>query len=103
MFHSPWRRENRASPTQYEGEIYLRPSESGAAAVSPEGNPGGFDVVPKFELAASVPGLYQIGGLNCLGGGGIGAFRATELKQWTVEVSGCTLGSSLPVIGVAIR
>jgi len=26
MFHSPWRRENRASPTQYEGEIYLRPS-----------------------------------------------------------------------------
>ena len=96
MFHSPWRRENRASPTQYDGEIYLRPSESLAEAVSPEGSPGGFDVVPKFELAASVPGLYQIGGLNCLGGGGIGAFRATDLRQWTVEVSGCTLGNSLP-------
>jgi len=96
MFHSPWRRENRASPTQYDGEIYLRRSESLAAAVSPEGHPEGFNVVPKFELAASLPGLYQIGGLNCLGGGGIGAFRATDLRQWTVEVSGCTLGNSLP-------
>jgi hypothetical protein len=84
MFHYPWRRENRASPTEYDGQLYLRPSKSLAAAVSPEGNPGGFNVVPKFELAASLPSLYQIGGLNCLGGGGIGAFRATDLSsgQW---------------------
>jgi hypothetical protein len=96
MLHSPWRRENRASPTHYDGEIYLRRSESLAAAVSPEGKSGGFSVVPKFELAASLPILYQIAGLNCLGGGGIGSFRATDLRQWTVEVSGCTLGNSLP-------
>jgi hypothetical protein len=96
MFHHPWHRENRASPTQYDGELYLRPSEALNEAVSPEGHPEGFETVPKFELAASVPGLYQVGGLNCLGGGGIGAFRATDFRQWTVEVSGCTLGNSLP-------
>jgi hypothetical protein len=96
MFHSPWRRENRANPTRYDGELYLRSSEALNEAVSPEGHPEGFNTVPKFELAASVPGLYQVGGLNCLGGGGIGAFRATDFRQWTVEVSGCTLGNSLP-------
>lgn len=96
MLHFPWRRENRASPTQYDGELYLRPSKSLTKAVSPEGHPEGFNTVPKFELAASVPGFYQLGGLNCVGGGGIGAFRATDLRQWTVEVSGCTLGNSLP-------
>lgn len=76
--------------------MYLRPSRLLSAAVSTNGTPAGFDVVPKFELVASVPSLHQLGGLNCLGGGGIGAFRATDFWQWTVEVGGCTLGNSLP-------
>jgi hypothetical protein len=96
MFHYPWRRENRASPTDYDGELYLRPSGSLGEAVSPESHPEGFNAVPKFEVAASLPSFYQVGGLSCLGGGGIGAFRATDFRQWTVEVSGCTLGNSLP-------
>ena len=96
MFQYPWHRENRATVTKYNGEMYLRPSRSLAEAVSSEGNSDGFGVVPKFELAASIPGFYRIGGLDCLGGGAMGSFRATDLRQWTVEVSGCTLGNSLP-------
>jgi hypothetical protein len=96
MFHYPWRRENRASVTKYDGEMYLRLSRSLAEAISPESHPEGLIVVPKFELAAAVPSFYQVGGLTCLGGGGIGAFRAAGLRQWTVEVGGCTLGNSLP-------
>jgi len=95
MFQYPWHRENRATVTKYNGEIYLRPARSLAEAVSSEGNSAGLGVVPKFELAASVPGFYRVGGLDCLGGGAIGSFRATDLSQWTVEVSGCTLGNSL--------
>lgn len=96
MLQSPWHRENRDTATDYDGKMFLRPSRTLAAAVRTDGNPGGFDVVPKFELAASVPSLHQVGGLNCLGGGGIGAFRATDFWQWTVEIGGCTLGNSLP-------
>ena len=96
MLRYPWQRDNRPSVTRYEEEMYLRPSRLLSAAVSTNGTPAGFDVVPKFELVASVPSLHQLGGLNCLGGGGIGAFRATDFWQWTVEVGGCTLGNSLP-------
>ena len=96
MLRYPWQRDNRASVTRYDGEMYLRPSRSLSAATSTDGNPSGFNVVPKFELTASVPSLHQLGGLNCLGGGGIAAFRATDFWQWTVEVGGCTLGNSLP-------
>jgi hypothetical protein len=95
MGQYPWHRENRATVTKYNGDMYLRPSRSLAEAVSRKENSDGFDDVPKFELAASVPGLYRVGGLDCLGGGAIGSFRATDLRQWTVEVSGCTLGNSL--------
>ena len=96
MLRRPWQRDNRVSVTRYDGEMELRPSRLLGAAVSTDGNPAGFNVVPKFELVASVPSLHQLGGLNCLGGGGIAAFRATDFWQWTVEVGGCTLGNSLP-------
>jgi hypothetical protein len=95
-FQYPWRRENRATVSEYRGEMFLRPSRSLEQAVDPADNPGGFNVVPKFEIAATLPSVYQTGGLSCLGGGGIGAFRAGDFWQWTAEVSGCTLGNSLP-------
>ena len=96
MLQYPWRRENRATVTKYDGVMYLRPSRSLLGVVSPDHNRAGFNVVPKLELAAAVPGFYQVGGLTCLGGGGVGAVRATDFWQWTLEVSGCTLGNSMP-------
>src|SRR5262249_54595204 len=56
----------------------------------------GRKTIPKFEVAGSLPAFYRMGGLTCYGGGGIGSFRATDVRQWSVEVSGCTLGNSLP-------
>jgi hypothetical protein len=96
MFHYPWRRENRATVSRYDGELYLRPSPPLREATSREGRSAGHSLIPKVELAASLPNLYRIAGLSCLGGGGIASFRATDVQQWTVEVSGCTLGNSLP-------
>lgn len=96
MFQYPWRRENRPTVTEYDGTMYLRPSGSLEHAISPEANRGGFDVVPKIELVATVPAFYKVGGLTCLGGGAVGALRATDFWQWTLEVSGCTFGNSLP-------
>jgi hypothetical protein len=95
MFQYPWRRENRATVSKYDGEMHPLPPGSLAKAVSPDSDPRGFNI-PKFELAAAVPGVYQVGGLACLGGGGVAALRATDFWQWTMEVSGCTLGNSLP-------
>jgi hypothetical protein len=96
MFHYPWRRENRATVTQYNGALYLRPSGSVFQAINPEKNRDGFNAVPKFEIAAAAPGFYRVGGLNCVGGGGVASLRATEFWQWTMEVSGCTFGNSMP-------
>jgi len=93
--HYPWHRENRAGVRQYDGEMYLRPSPSLSSQVSRD-REAGHNLIPKFELAASLPNVYQTGGLRCDGGGGIASFRATDVQQWTVEVSGCTLGNSLP-------
>ena len=96
MFHYPWRRENRATVTQYDGELYLRPSSSVFRAINPESNRDGFNVVPKVEVAAAAPGFYRVGGLACVGGGGIASLRASDFWQWTMEVSGCTFGNSMP-------
>jgi len=43
-----------------------------------------------------MPSVLQIGDQSCIGGGGIGGVRLTDFWQWTAEVSGCTLGGSLP-------
>jgi hypothetical protein len=96
MFQYPWRRENRATVTKYDGTMSLRPSRSVTQAVSSKDNPAAYDLIPKYEVVAQVPGVYRVGGLSCLGGGGVGSFRAGDFWQWTVEVSGCTLGNSLP-------
>jgi hypothetical protein len=96
MFQYPWHRENRATVTEYNGVMYLRRSGSLAEAVNPAASRGPFDVVPKIEVVATVPGFYRVGGLSCTGGGAVGALRASDFWQWTLEVSGCTLGNSLP-------
>jgi hypothetical protein len=96
MFQYPWRRENRATVTEYNGVMYLRRSGSLAETVNPAVSRGPFDLVPKIEVVATVPGFYRVGGLSCPGGGAVGALRASDFWQWTLEVSGCTLGNSLP-------
>jgi hypothetical protein len=96
MFQYPWRRENRPTVTRYDGDMYLLSSGHPAEAVASQSGSAGLDVVPKFEVAAALPSLYQVGGLGCIGGGGTGSLRATDFWQWTIEVSGCTLGNSLP-------
>ena len=94
MFQKPWRRENRDGIESYTGEMFLTPSKSLLDAV--DSGTTVFNDIPKFEVSASVPASHSVGGLNCLGGGGIGALRANDFWQWTLEVSGCTLGNSLP-------
>jgi len=83
----PWYRENRGPLREYHGELYPRPSEPKQTE---------FPLVPKFEIAAAVPELMRFGNLSCEGGGGVAGFRMSESWQWSVEVSGCTLGNSLP-------
>ena len=87
----PWNRENRDAPRTYTGRLRTAP-------LSAEAQIGRFElpIVPKFELAATVPSLTRMGDLSCLGGGGVAGMRLSDVWQWTIEVSGCTLGSSLP-------
>ena len=94
MLHYPWRRENRSTVSQYDGQMYLRPSATLAA--EPGSRAQAVSPIPRFEMTAALPALYRVGGRNCLGGGGVGAFRVSDFWQWTAEVSGCTLGNSLP-------
>jgi hypothetical protein len=95
MLQYPWHRENRATASDYDGQLYLRPSPSLTGVITPGQGPTGF-AVPKFELTASMPSWYQVGGLNCAGGEGIGAFRASDFLQWTIQVGGCKFVHSLP-------
>jgi len=87
----PWNRENRAAPSHYSGSLH-------AAPVRDEDQIGEFELptVPRFEIAATVPSLMNIGDLSCLGGGGVAGMRLNDRWQWTLEVSGCTLARSLP-------
>jgi hypothetical protein len=93
MFQYPWRRENRSTVTQYDGVMHLQSSQSLYSAVNATES---HSSIPKFEIVASVPAFYRIGGQTCLGGGGTGSFRVTDVQWWVVEVSGCTLGHSMP-------
>src|SRR5215470_12214077 len=49
MFQYPWRRENRATVSKYDGELYLRPSPPLSETTSREGPSAGRSVIPKFE------------------------------------------------------
>jgi hypothetical protein len=80
----PWHRENRPGVRAYDGQLYLR-------AKNPQ--PADEQQVPSFELTATLPSVLRLGGLSCLGGGGIGGFRVTDSWQWTAEVSGCSFGN----------
>ena len=89
MLHYPWHRENRPSPTEYDGELYMRAgSQTSVHFMLP--------LVPKFELTAASPSYTQMGHYSCLGGSGVAGFRVNDTWQWTLEVGGCTLGNSLP-------
>jgi hypothetical protein len=96
MLEKPWRRENRDSVTHDQANMNLQSSPSLFRAVSPTENANGFNVEPRFELTGAVPSFYRLGKLTCLGGEGVGAFRAADLWQWTFAVGGCTLGNSVP-------
>jgi hypothetical protein len=85
-FQVPWRRENRSGVRVYDGEPYLAVSPKQASR-----NLSDLPEVPRFELTANVPSFLKLGGLSCIGGGGIGAFRLTDVWQWTLQVDGCTL------------
>lgn len=91
VFQYPWNRENRDAPSHYSGSLRRSP-------VSAEQQIGRFEpsIVPTFEIAATLPSLLQVGDLSCLGGGGVAGMRLTDVWQWTLEVSGCTLENSLP-------
>ena len=95
MMEKPWRRENRQAVGDSDVEMYLQRSPSVLRAVGTTEEVSTFSV-PKFEISGAVPSLIRFGNRTCLGGDGVGAFRATELLQWTVEVGGCTLSNSLP-------
>jgi len=89
----PWHRENRDAPSRYEGgatAASFAPVQAQLAASTV------YPLVPKFEITATVPSYMSIGGLGCLGGGAVAGFRLSDTWQWTAEVSGCTLGNSLP-------
>jgi hypothetical protein len=88
-FRVPWHRDNRPGVTSYDGELYLRPAEPSIGRFAQP-------LIPKFELSATLPSFMIFGGLTCVGGGGVGAFRLSPAWQWTIAVSGCTLGNSLP-------
>jgi hypothetical protein len=88
MLQYPWHRENRPSPTEYDGQLYLR-AESAADSkfIRP--------LVPRFELTAAMPSLTRMGHQSCLGGSGVAGFRVSDYWQWSMEVGGCTLGNGL--------
>jgi len=96
MLQKPWHRDNRATVTKYDGRMYLRPSENLFDAVSTAERSPDSAVVPIFEVAATVPSFQLSGNLSCIGGGAVAGLRANDFWQWTLEVTGCTLGNSLP-------
>jgi hypothetical protein len=96
MLQKPWHRENRVGVTEYDGQMRLRPSQSLFSAVGTDNAGVGFSLVPKFELAASLPSIQTSANFNCIGGGAVAGVRANDFWQWTLEVSGCTFGNSMP-------
>ena len=96
MLQKPWSRDNRGTTRRYQGQMYLRPSQTLFESVRTADTPSDPGTVPKLEIAASVPSFQRSGNLGCLGGGAVAGVRATDFWQWTMEVSGCTLGNSLP-------
>jgi hypothetical protein len=84
----PWHRENRPSPTEFDGQLYVHPETDSVNFIHP--------IVPKFELAAAIPSATQMGHHSCLGGSGVAGFRINDHWQWSMEVGGCDLAPSLP-------
>jgi hypothetical protein len=82
-FHPPWDRTNRPGIVSSDGELYLRPAQPPRDTERSQ--------VPKFELAAELPGTLQWGSGSCLGGGAVGAVRLRTPWQWTFQVGGCSL------------
>ena len=79
----PWHRENRASVSDYNGQLYLRVDNP----------PSQKRQIPTFEMTATLPSVLRFDRVSCIGGGGVAAFQLNDFWQWTVEASGCTLGN----------
>ena len=92
----PWHRENRATVSQYAGEMLASSAQPARETSMLNNDTLIFAVVPKAELVAAIPNVYQLGALKCFGSGGVFGVRLSDFWQWTAEVSGCTLGESLP-------
>ncbi len=86
---APWHRDNRPGIHAYEGKAYVRPVSQAPTFVDTS-------QTPRFELTGAVPSILQQGQFACYGGGGVAGFRLSEQWQWSAEVSGCTMGNSMP-------
>jgi hypothetical protein len=82
-FQAPSHRTNRPGALKYDGQLYVRPSPSSYERQ--------ISYIPKFELAAELPGTLQWRDGSCLGGSGVAAMRVTDSWQWTLQVGGCTM------------
>lgn len=81
----PWHRENRASPSHYDGEPYLRPEVHRSEESSVH------NLIPTFEATTNLPSIMWFSNIPCVGGSGVLGFRASTFWQWTGEVGGCML------------
>ena len=89
MLRYPWHRENRPSPSEFDGQLYLRPNTNASVNfIKP--------IVPKFELTAAMPSYTRMGDHSCYGGSGVAGFRINDRWQWSLEVGGCNLAHTLP-------
>src|SRR5215813_9790128 len=82
-FQAPSHRTNRPGALKYDGQIFVRPSESS--------NEPQISLIPKFELAAELPGTLHWRDGSCLGGSGVAAMRMSDSWQWTLQVGGCAM------------
>ena len=81
----PWHRENRAAPSRYNGELYLRPE---AQQPKEDSAPS---LIPTFEATTNLPSIMWFSNISCIGGSGVLGFRTGTFWQWTGEVGGCML------------
>ena len=81
----PWHRENRAPPSRYDGDLYLRPEIRRSKEDSVR------NVIPTFEATTNLPSMMWFSNVSCIGGSGVLGFRTSAFWQWTGEVGGCML------------
>lgn len=75
----PWHRENRATVSLYAGEMLASSAQPAPQTSKLDNDTLTFNVVPKAELVAAIPNVYQLGALKCIGGGGVFGVRLSDL------------------------